>query len=158
MCLITQVGARVLKRHDRTLPLELRPAFLQPEIPEDNYAYLEMELVEAGGLAVMFGVSRECGVYADSQSIAGELWAFSAMDGSAWHDDEELPLAPPQGLMSALLWRLATPLGCLLNCLPIPLRHDMRARGYRQRGGGSEGDCFGLLIHRQRGTMQVLVK
>jgi hypothetical protein len=88
------VSSERLLREDRSLPLAFRPAFLQPSIPEQDFAYMEVEVEQGGGLAMMVGVTRECEVFDDTQHAAAEGWSFSVFDASLWHDDDEITGLP----------------------------------------------------------------
>jgi len=151
---------RGLKRVDRSLPLDFRPAFLSPQIPAQGYSYLEVELEEAG-LAAMLGVTT--GREVDAGSVAcADRWTVSMLDGSVWQNDVELRPTGAEHKAKAGAPRykgfsIRETMTSLVRALNVVQARRNRRLGYAKSSGGSAGDRVGLLIHRPEGTMQIFI-
>ena len=147
-----------LRRLDRSLPLDFRPAFLQPQIPATGYSYVEVELEEAG-LAAMLGVTRAREVDDGSRACA-ERWTVSMLDGSIWHNDVELTARDATGAGGSSAYKgfsVRETVGSVLRSLDVLRKHSNRRLGFSKGSGGSNGDRIGLLVNRSQRTMHVFI-
>jgi len=137
---------------------------MQPQVPKEGYAYIEVEIEEAG-LACMIGLTTTREIDKHTKACA-ESWTVSMLDGSLWHKDTEITsseiISSSSSSTSVVTtkdykgYSLRETMGGVLRLLNV-FQNSKNAKLGFSRGGGRSGDRVGLLVHRSTGTMQVFI-